>query len=166
MRKVMAIGTFALFSVTFSASLMAQYSQPVRDVENPARSPFWTKGHTSFDGVSNDLSMHFSFPSGKRLVIEYLSVWCRLDHDDSLPYAAVLVSVPAALGTGGYMEFRFGIQKQGPDPYGSTQWIASQPMRLYSDSGTGVNLIKIAHTKTASTMYCDFSLSGYTINTP
>ncbi len=76
---VLATATFLTLTVAPAA---AQYSSPMRDVDNPARQPFAiTKNVVPFFGTATSLDASnpvLTVPAGKRLVIETVSVNANL----------------------------------------------------------------------------------------
>jgi hypothetical protein len=55
----------------------AQYSQPIRDVDNPARQPMkFTTTYTTQTAVDTTIA---EVPPGKRLVVEHVQVSCSTD---------------------------------------------------------------------------------------
>lgn len=166
MCRLIRVGILALITVVLSALGFAQqYSQPVRDVENPAHAPFWFNARVSvspqFSVVDQDLT---NVPPGKRLVIEFVSISCwAVGVDDHI--IQVQIGVTKALGGGG-ARYRYDlpVAKQGIDVQ-NAPWVAIQSLRLYSEPGAPVN-VTIARSKTGETVACDVALSGYTVNFP
>lgn len=159
-----------LVLILFNALAIAQYSTPVRDVENPARTPLQDYGNATFpmNFINTQISLA-SLPSGQRLVIEYVSVRCETDADDNI--SRVSIGVYKKTGGGGWAQYYFPItvQKQGNTYDGKASWVAAQSMRLYSDSvlaGSTAHYVDVRHAKTASTPTCSAFLSGYTIAAP
>jgi hypothetical protein len=69
----------ALIAVLFSASALAQYSQPVRDVEKPAHSPLRIKGVVTVSAGEVGWFGNTIGPvvaADRRFVIEYVGVEC------------------------------------------------------------------------------------------
>ncbi|MBI4877168.1 MAG: hypothetical protein HY822_21245 [Acidobacteria bacterium] len=145
---------------------LAQYSQPVRDVENPARSPFW-----SFDGgpislsTANVILNMGTVPAGQRLVIEHVAVQCTGDADDNISQATI--SVYKKTG-GGWTSWSvpLAVRNQGTGYDGKGIWTASQVLRLYSDGVGSATWVNVHHRKTTSTAHCFAVVSGNTISTP
>jgi hypothetical protein len=165
MRQVVRYAILALIAVAFSVTASAQYSQPVRDVENPARTPFWgyASGTIDLNWVNTYLNAG-SVPSGQRLAIELVTLYCSTDADDTIAKAAIVVYKATP---GGYSAWEVPIlvHRQGSTYTGRATWTASQPVTLYSDgvAGGGVN-VNIHHSKTTATASCVTFVSGHTIN--
>lgn len=163
MRKLTA---FALLTLASSAPLMAQYSQPVRDVDNPARTPYRSMRDGTIDlNFVNKWYSAASFPAGQRLVVEQVSITCTMDADDNVASATISISRPS--GGGMYVTDYVPIlvPKQGTTWNGKSVWTVSQSVRLYTDAGHAPD-VGIHHSKTTSTPYCAVYVSGYTFATP
>ncbi|MBI3681031.1 MAG: hypothetical protein HY235_11620 [Acidobacteria bacterium] len=165
MHRLTRTGTLALITAVFSVTATAQYSQPVRDVENPARTPFtaYASGGIPVNWVSQLISVG-TVPAGKRLVIESVGVSCTTDTDDNIS----LVTINVITGTlqGWYsVPFPIAIQKQGTTFDGKASWVASQPVRLYSDGVNYNTQVAISHAKVTAAASCFAFVSGHTIAT-
>jgi len=162
---VLTAGCFLVF--TTDEALAQVRPALVKDVENPAHSPFvgYASGTIDVNWINHILSVG-TVPSGKRLVIEYVGIRCEGDADDSFPRATI--NVYKKTGAGGWTSFQVPVQMslQGTTHDGKASWTASQSLRLYSDGGTGGTSIDVHHKKTTATAFCVASLSGYTVDEP
>lgn len=166
MRRLAHYALFTLIAVAFSATALAQYSQPIRDVENPARTPFWGSASGTIDvNWVNTILNAGSVPSGQRLVIELVTINCTTDTDDTIARATILV-FKAIGGNWSSWEVPILVQRQGSTWNGKATWTASQPVTLYSDglaAGSAVS-VNILHSKTTATASCWTFVSGHIIN--
>lgn len=160
----MRIAIFLLILVVCATSAFAQYSSPVRDVENPARTPFWGHASGSFSPNFQNAILNLGVvPIGQRLVMEHVSIYCTMDADDNVSLATV--SVTKNSGGGGWTSWSVPIlvQKQGATWDGHVQWVGSQVVNLYSDGVGSSTYVNIFHSKTTSTPSCTASVAGHTL---
>ena len=144
------------YSVT-EASALGRDSLPVlcRDADSPARQPVeatrrLTGPATLFD-VRSDL---YKVPSGKRLVVEYLSATV---HEGS---NAASYNFQVTVTQGGNDHYANFNEVADAAPYSA----ASHPVRLYADPGTTVTVD--AYTSGQNATALDFTLSGYLVDVP
>jgi hypothetical protein len=138
---------------------LKQSCTPVCEVNNPDKSPFQVSvtfsegaGQPVMDGTV------IAVPTGKRLVMEYISgqvfvpngqkllfsVFCRGQDEGAFHY---LVSTPVA-------------------PFGSENCFqCGQVVRLYSDPGTGV-VLRIERSPSEGTVFGHMSISGHFVSVP
>jgi hypothetical protein len=78
-RRIVFSHLGALAALAFSLPAFAQYSSPMRDVDNPARQPvrFQPIIFIPAGGTSGTADLP-AVPAGKRLVIETISFWARV----------------------------------------------------------------------------------------
>ena len=160
-------GATALLLALAAVPAMAQFSTPIRDVENPARSPFRASATINvaagFAGVLH--SPLASIPENRRLVIETVSVRCASAVGNNIVYSDIRVTERVGLGSTGHV-FQVPIRFQGTDPFSGPTWVGVLSSRIYSDAGLGgfasVNGGVIRETGTG-TAFCTYSISGYTI---
>ncbi len=165
MRKLGFLAMFALVGMTFSARLMAQYSQPVRDVENPARTAFWGSGNGTFAVNTEILVLDlYAVPAGQRLVMEYVSVTCSTDADDELTEVLIEANKYSA-GSGTHYYISIPMQKRAVNLAGKMRWVGSQTVRAYADAlpAGAMHKAHFHHNKLASTPYCTATVFGHTI---
>jgi hypothetical protein len=139
--------------VVSAGSSFAQYSQPVHDVDNPARQP--AKFFLNVTELANGTPpITFAFvPFGKRLVIEHIQMSC--DHDAS--FVGMREFDPNVNVIGG---IKF---PPSPPPPSSVFWI-DHDLRYYADPGSELtldipNLGPIIYN-------CSFLATGYYVNLP
>ncbi len=164
-RFAISLLLFAASSV-YCAAASAQYSTPMRDVENPARTPFQASGTIDFSppfaGVFG--SPLFDVPAGRRAVIEYASVRCFSAAGN--PIVSAVIQVTELTGGGSISRsFQIPITFQGTDAFSGPLYIGGLTTRLYSDrglSGGGVT-IGASRASGSGSGSCAFAISGHTI---
>ncbi len=132
----------------------------VRDVDNPASQPFQAQVVVGFaDGASTtgDITIA-TVPAGKRLVIEYLSVFSAM-----LPHQKVINTLieQAEQGVHG-QNYPFGSNADGTLDY----WIGSQPIRFYAQPGPIQCFAERDSTVGANPNSVTFTIVGYLVNCP
>ena len=130
----------------------------VRDVENPARTPFVVEGVVNF-AVGTDLTELGEVPAGKRAVIEFISMVCQTIPPDTIIF--VLFAFPRA---NGFPHYFLPISKQG-EPGNSIfqSWVAGQLVRIYADEGP-ISVQVARSSPNSSQSGCQVSISGHTID--
>jgi hypothetical protein len=157
----------AVFVVGFSGRAEAQFSTPVRDVENPARSMFLVTADVNLsDGqFGNTMSpVETAFiPAGKRLTLEFVSANCSAQTDQNL-HLFLQLRQPG----GGFSRFiRIPMTPMAvPLISTSQEWSAGQLVRLYADHhAAGSVRVSLSRTSSAGgTVFCDINLSGHTVS--
>lgn len=158
-----AVAVLALLSAPLSAQTRPAL---VKDVENPAQNPFW--GHGSGSIALNFVNTNISLglvEAGMRLAIEHVSVRCEADADDEFPQADIWVYQKTGPASWNGYAVPIQMQKQGLTWNGRSSWIASQPIRVYSDGGISQTTVTIYHKKTTATASCYAHVSGYKVVT-
>jgi len=138
---------------------------PVKNVENPAKSPFWgfASGTFTADYINIQLSLG-DIPEGKRLVIEQVTAYCELDSDDSIPRVTISMNHKTSESTYSVYQVPLLMQKMGSTYDGKVGWAISQQVRLYSDWVLSAPVtMDIRHSKTSSTPICFAVTSGYIV---
>jgi len=155
-----------LIAIALSTIGFAQYSQPIRDVENPARIPIWGYAYETIPvGFVNTMLDVATVASGQRMVIEHVAVNCTTDADDNMSRVTIGIYKKTPTGWSNY-GVPLVVQKQGNTYDGKASWTASQSVRLYSDGIGSPTSIDVRHAKTTATASCFAVISGYTLATP
>jgi len=131
---------------------------PVRDVDTGARQTFQSHIECLFDG-SNACNATITVPSGKKLVIEFVSISLFAD-SGALAYPPSL-SVPQS----GNQELYFFSLPQQIDDGSEVVFAATQQTRLYADTSGEVQL-HCALSRSVTLGACDASISGYLTELP
>ena len=129
----------------------------VKDVDNPARQPFTFFSSTPIPEFLGIGSFNFQVPTGKRLVIEQVSVWIAGGVTN------LRVQVQTIFPAGQPNKFNFlGTQVIGPD---NAEFIASSQMRCYADEGTTASIFVYRYF-TGLSAAAEVTVSGYLIDLP
>jgi hypothetical protein len=118
-----------------------------RDADNPAAQPF------QFFQTGSQLFFTVGVPTGKRLVIQLISVEC-------LEPQAVPQDLRVFTVAGG----QFAQYTTAPQQIGTLAVIWNQQGRIYADPGSTVSISSGSGTPAGSN--CGASLSGYLVDTP
>lgn len=149
----------------------AQYSTPMRDVENPDRFPYIENGFMQIDLNFQNNFINLPTPPGKRYVIENVNVVCSSPSvSDSFPqaYLSVLKMTSSTSSTG----FSFGLAplvRTGPGAFGGAVWMSNTTLKAYSDAnafnadGSGAISLNIFHTDFTVRPSCRATVTGHTI---
>lgn len=154
-------------------SAQAQYSTPMRDVENPDRAPYVQYATASLPTPYLNGFASFPTPVGKRYVIDYVAVSCSTPSaSDSFPQVyATVTKIVSANQTNGYsFPAVVKLEPHGSAVFGGGYlWQGAAQVRLVSDAspfdangGTGI-VLNIFHTDTTVAANCSATVSGHTL---
>jgi hypothetical protein len=158
------------------AALHAQYSQPVRDVENPAQNAFVYQGSLTLTGTNHS---HVAWvpastvPLGKRWTIETVGFTCHIV-PASASISSASFSVRTRNGAGQplqTMSIPILMTKQGTIAHQTSNtfdWVGSFTGRVYHDqidTSTRVAIV-IGRKPPTDDVPCNFSISGSLTNLP
>ena len=161
---VIGLGFLALgVMISFSprTALAAIGFTPVRDVTNPALQPFLYEKSIIIPPGDGSGSDTLTVPSGKQLVIEFVSCHAAVPASEEIEYLRVSVTNPGKTG----VDFHFPATFQAQWVEGYNGYITALPTRIYADSGAVVD-VGILRSSIAQYSYADFSLSGHLVNRP
>ena len=133
----------------------------VRDVDNPARQPFQPNvGITIGDGAPAGGAL-LDVPSGKQLVIEYVSASVQLPTGQKVRELRV-----ATLQGSTVLSHFLGATFQATVGGSTTVdiFILSQVTRLYSNPGTSSVEFSVIRNNSSGTGFYSLSISGYLVN--
>ena len=156
----------AIVVVSAGARAEAQFSTPVRDVENPARSMFLATADVDLD--NGEFSNGFTpvstafIPAGRKLTLEFISVNCSAVAEQSLQLFIQLRQPGGGLSRGIRIPLTSAPVPLLPD---SLEWSAGQLVRLYADHHPGGSaLLAVSRNGNGSgNVRCDVHLSGHTV---
>lgn len=138
---------------------------PIRDVENPARQPFYAEGQVAFGPDTGSVAslLHPSLPSDSHGVLEYITTECELpsgqrpslrisqvnaiggyERDISFPVLNFQVTVPFGVGMRDVLH-------------------SSDPVRIYLPPGNQI-LVQAQRSPTTSFGTCQVYVSGFLVN--
>ena len=131
----------------------------VRDADSAARQPFQALRNMNIPDGSNVGVADFDIPTGKRAVIEYVSVTTLI-----YPGQHPIVTV-STVSSGGpsqiYIPSLFQINQSSYD-----WWVASQQVRLYADAGANAIEIQAGRDAFGGLGVAYTSISGYLVDVP
>lgn len=154
-----------------AGAAQAQFSSPMRDVENPDRFLYQERGSVTIPGNFFNSFIYFPTPAGKRYIIEFVALQCTTSSNtDSFPN--VLLGLQRTTGPGssiGYSVPAIQMSRRGPSSFGGIIWAGSAQVKVFSDAevgdptgGTAINL-NIFHSDTTVPATCFATISGHTI---
>lgn len=155
------------------AAANAQFSQPVRDVENPAQNAFITSGSISVPSGNTVGTPRFldPIPTGKRLTVESLGLACRA----SLGVTAVSATLEVQMRNSPNSTLLLGIfpltvVRQGTQTTSgaSVSWGGTLNGRIFHDNPAGNTNIILAVYRypTGESLNCTYALTGGLTNLP
>lgn len=152
-----ALAAVALTTLTVPS--MAQYSSPMRDVDNGARQPVqFVISLDGADGSTNIGGTAYQVPAGKRLVIE------QITGNVGLP-SPQWVECKLGLTTGSVSQNHF-LRFDPPLPLnGDGQYYTTLPVRFYADPGTPV-VFGLGRNASTGIWGARITVSGYLVNLP
>jgi hypothetical protein len=140
-----------------STAVLAQYSTPMRDVDNPARQPWSCDVLNYMPNVTDRNSFSCpAVPAGKRLVIEFVSIRIQL------PAGINIEAVAIVARSNGVSHLHY--VPVIPIPANSNRYTVSQMVLIYADAATTVT--GLAEGGVSSDLVLLGSLSGYLVNMP
>lgn len=165
--RLMMVNAVALMLAFMAVPAMAQFSTPVRDVENPARTPFRASATINiangFSGVLN--SPIATIAENQRLVIEQVSVRCATASGNIVRVDLTVTQRTGPSSSTGHV-FSVPVQFQGADPFAGRTFVGGISSRMYSDAGIlGFSSVNggVIRDNGTGTGFCAFAISGYTI---
>ena len=149
----------------------AQYSTPMRDVENPDRAPFTMSANGGPSSPYINGFVQFATPLGFRYFIDQASLVCT---SASSTDEITLVQLSTLQKTGAnFLQSSsitpFIMTRVGPAPFGGWYWTGTAQLRAYSDpnvfdtNGGRSILYNIFHTEASSTTSCSGTIVGHTL---
>jgi hypothetical protein len=140
-------------SVTVSNS--ATGPLPVRDVDNPARTPF-----TFVSG--EPLQVH-AVPPGKRYVIQHYAATCNVDAVGIMSDLRLAIVRPGTIDVEDHAAPRMIDSNGGSVARPVLLWSASANTQLYADPGTSIQLLAVSNFRATGAVVrsCGTSVSGY-----
>ena len=168
MKKLFCELLVLAFAMTCGTAF-AQYSSPVRDVENPAQNPFMAYGYDSSNqGITNFfVALDPLVPANKRLAIDLVTVSCTSSSTDDIFKAFLWIYKKEPSGYSG-QGMPVPIIRQGTTYDGKVTWTTAQPMRLYHDGSTGQKLyLDVYHknySEASGSCTCVAKVVGGTVN--
>lgn len=154
-----------------AAAAQAQFSSPMRDVENPDRFLFQERGSTTIASNYFNNFIYFPTPAGKRYIVEHVALQCTTpSNSDSFP--SVLLTLQRTTGPStavGYAVPALQMVRRGPAAFGGVIWAGSSTVKVFSDpevgdpTGGSAIYLNIYHSDTTVPVSCFAVISGHTI---
>lgn len=150
-------------TLLFGALAFAQtWSQPVREVERPAKSAVQTQATATWSTLDSPVSaLLYTVPAGKRLVIETVTTACATPATDSLLRVLLRLSLNGNQSLQ-YLSFNY----RGTSTNGAKIYESSQSIRFYADSGTQVRGEAYRDSPLTVPQGCTFTFAGYLESIP
>ena len=146
-------------------------SQPVPIVnsENPDLSPYQEEREVTFSNLS--VVTPFAVPTNTRVVVEYVAVHCRAENEaDNLPLVLLQVRKSTATPIQFLEVSAVALEKRGvsASSAGGAIWTGAAKIHLYHEGGNDGTpmFLHIQHTAIGSTVVCNGTVSGHTVNNP
>jgi hypothetical protein len=165
------LGGLLMLSMGAAAPVHAQFSTPMRDVENPDRSPFMISGFGTLTPPFINGFVQFATPLGKRYFIEYATLSCTTPSaTDQITQAVLSVqqntSATSSAGFGGPV---LQMTRRGPAPFGGYVWAGAAELKMFSDPALGTTdggsaiSFNIFRTEAAINVTCSGLITGHTL---
>lgn len=171
LKQSISIAAVALVFAGAAGSAYAQYSTPMRNVENPDRFPYQERGSTTMAPPFLNGFISLPTPAGKRYIIEHVSVTCFTPSaGDVFPQALLIITKAISSNSSeSYSVLNVPMERRGPGAFSGYVWAGNAQLKAYSDpipfvanGGSGI-LLNIFHTDTSVTSSCNAVVSGHTI---
>lgn len=161
----------AVAMVLSSTTAFAQYSSPVRDVDNPDRFPYQESSSFSLDPPFLNHFVNFATPAGKRYVIEHVAINCQSpDNFDTFPQ--VYLNVRSLVNAGSSMSIPLpSLPRTGGAAFGGSAFAMSTRVKAYSNwdpfaagntGGQGISL-NVFHTNASVRASCVATITGHAV---
>lgn len=146
-----------LAALTLVPSLVqAQYSQPVRDVENPARTPIRLQGapapNATFVVIQN------AVPAGYVFVIEYIS-FLNVSQN-TVPFIGIELSSTVDASNKLYIPFRQAVSNSGNN---NTTYMGGELVKAYWDGDTAGSNLAVQASGVAFGSFARITINGYLV---
>lgn len=152
-----------ILSLVFGAAAIAQtWSQPVREVDKPARSAVHAQGTATWSILDEPIAATiYTVPASKRLVIETVTSAC------ATPGTETLLRVWLRLTLNGVQALhQLDFELKGTTTSGLKIYAGSQQLRLYADAGSVVRGQAVRDRALSIPQGCTFTVAGYLESIP
>lgn len=161
------VRTAALAASLLPIAALAQYSTPMRNVDNPDRLPYQ---ESVYVGIQPPYVNNFAFfptPAGKRVVIEWVALSCSSSSASDV-FPLVYLNVTRVGGLGQAMPLA-PMVRTGSGVFIGNVSVGQTSLKAYSeavagtpDGGNGI-FLNIFHSESSQTANCTASLSGHLV---
>ena len=170
MRRPTLAHAFAALLALAAGCANAQFSTPMRDVENPDRSPFMLNASGSIEAPFANGFLFFPTPTGRRYFIDYVALTCTTPNaGDTLTQVLLGVRQNTASGVISNTMPAIAMERRGAAPIGGTIWSGAANVKMFSDAdpttaggGTSISM-NVFHTDTSSRSQCSGFIYGHTL---
>lgn len=153
---VLAAGVIALLASTQAPAQTR--AALVKDVDSPASQPFGAAATPAFSGVTATGTL-LTVPAGKRAVVEHFSCINFLDSANNFIRLELRYTVGGTL-----RRHQFVHERVGPSFLtGIDVWSVGQPVRLYADEGTAIEVSALRRL-TSGSAGIECYISGHYVN--
>jgi len=170
MRRSLACHAFTLLLLALAGPASAQFSTPMRDVENPDRAPFMASASGNLEAPFVNGFLFFPTAAGRRYFLDYVSLNCTTPNAGDV-FTQVLLGTRQNITNGsiGYVAPAIVLERRGPAPFGGTIWSGTASVKMFSDpdaftagGGTSISM-NIFHTDTSSRATCSGFVYGHSL---
>jgi hypothetical protein len=166
--KALASVGLGLALALASLSAAAQYSSPMRDVENPDRSPYAEVVSVTIDPPFVNNFAFLPTPAGKRVMLDYATLLCNTPSTtDQISVATLNVTKQISPTSSQGFAAAVLLPERRAGVFSGAQWADSRVVKGYSDpvrndpsGGNGIS-INIFHTESTVSARCTVSVSGH-----
>ena len=142
-----------------TTAVTIQNTPSVKSADNPAFQPF-SAVNSKTSGLPGD-HISFDVPTGKRLVIEYVSAQARLPNGQNAIFSVIVFNSDST-----FSSFRLPRAAEGTDESGDAIFTVGQSLRLYSSARTESVEVVFERNNSAGQMLLEASISGYLVDIP
>lgn len=159
--------TAALAAALCPLAALAQYSTPMRNVDNPDRLLYQESVFVSLQPPYVNGFAFFPTPAGKRVVIEWVGLSCSSSSaSDVFPFVSLIVT---RVGGGQLSMPLAPMVRTGSGVFIGNVSVGQTSLKAYSeasaaapDGGTGIYL-NIFHSESSQTANCNATLTGHLV---
>jgi hypothetical protein len=164
------LARFAAVVACIATPAVAQYSTPMKNVDNPDRFPYQESNYFTIDMPYKNAFGYFPTPSGKRYVIEHVNLSCSTPSaTDTFPQVYLTVSKNVTNGTIGTAVPLAPPQKTGTAAFGGYAFFSASSVKVYADpspydaNGGSAIYLNVFHTDTSVKPGCSAVITGHSV---
>lgn len=158
----------ALVGSLLPLAALAQYSTPMRNVDNPDRMPYLETTNVTISPPFVNAFAFFPTPAGKRVVIEWVSMGCSSSSASDV-FAQVYLNVLRPGGNSGQSIALAPMVRTGSGVFIGNVSLGQTVLKAYAepvpsapDGGNGIYL-NIFHTESSQNASCNATVSGHLV---
>jgi len=153
-----------------TSAVCAQYSTPMRNVENPDRTPYQNAIYFTIDPPYLNNFGFFPTPAGSRYILEFVSISCVTPSaTDVFPQVYLNVSRNVPSGTTGYAIPSVNMTRTGPAAFGGYVWGGSAMIKAFADpspydaGGGSAIYLNVFHSEPSLRASCSAAITGHSL---